>query len=90
MIEEYAGICVHIVTFTVIHCNPVAINLCYSIGAARVEGRTLPLGYLHRFAEHLTARGLVKADFFVYRADSIQHACDAERSGLACQYWLLP
>jgi hypothetical protein len=59
--DAVAGI--HPIGLAVIHRDPVGVQLGHTIGAARIEGRTLLLGDLLHQAVELTGAGLVDAGF---------------------------
>src|SRR5215475_13442196 len=48
------------ITLSVVHGNPIGINLGSAVGAARVERRRLPLWHFFRHSVHLRATRLVK------------------------------
>ena len=83
VIEEYAGAGEDIVTFPVIHGNPMAVGFCHAIGAAGPKGRMLVLGLLVDLAEHFAAAGLIEADGGIDQSNGFQHPRHAQGGELA-------
>ena len=90
VVEEDARDREHIVTLPIIHGDPVAVHLGHAIGAARPEGRALPLGNFLHLAKHLAAGSLVEANFLIDDANRFQHSRDAQPGDLARQDRLAP
>ena len=65
MVEQYAVASVHPIRLTVVDCDPVGIEFCYSIGRARIEGRCFRLRCFDNLSIELGRRGLVEADDFL-------------------------
>ena len=48
MVEQNAVAGIHAIGLTVVHGNPVGVELCHGVGTAWVEGRCFALrGFLH-------------------------------------------
>lgn len=65
VVEQYAVASVHPVRLTVVDCDPVGIELGYSIRRARIEGRSFRLRRFNNLSIELGRRGLVEADDFL-------------------------
>jgi hypothetical protein len=65
MVEQYAVASVHPVRLTVVDCDPVGIELGYSIRRARIEGRSFRLRRFDNLSIELGRRGLVEAYDFL-------------------------
>ncbi len=91
MVEQDAGNAVHVVAFTIVHRDPVAIDLGHPIRATRIERRLLALRHSLHFAEHLARRGLIEADaVLAKKLDCFEHTGHADGRKLARQAGLLP
>ena len=75
---------------TVILCDPVAVQLCNTVGAARIKRRLLVLRDGLHLAEHLRGRCLIEFRLRPDRPDRFEHIRDTERIDLRCRDRLLP
>ena len=62
--------------------HPVGINLCYSVGAARLKRSGFALRG-RRGAKHFRARSLVKSSFAAAAANRLKKACGSRASNIA-------
>ena len=88
VVEQNAVAGIHPVAFAVVHRDPVGIELCYAIGAARIKRRALLLGnFLHQAIE-LTGAGLVDPRFVCEPQDahSLQDPQRAQRITIGCVF----
>ena len=90
MIKQDSGAGEDIITFTIIHSNPVAVYLGHSVGASGIKRGFFALRNLTNLAKHFAARGLVKADGLVHHLDGFQHARYAKGGNLAGEEGLIP
>src|SRR5690606_21043048 len=74
----------------VIHCDPVAVQLGYAIGAAGVEGRRLVLALRLNQAEHLAGGGLIEARLGRELPNGLKYMGNAEPVDNAGRHRLIP
>ena len=90
VVEEDAGRRVEAKALAIVHRDPVAVELCDGVGAARIEGRRLGLRRLLDAAVHFGRGGLVEARVGLRRAHGLQHVRHADGGDGAGEDRLLP
>ena len=84
MVEQNAVRGVHVIRLTIVHRNPVGVELGGGIRRARIEGRGFALGNFLNLAVKFGRRGLVKSYllFHTENADSFQKTKRADGVGI--------
>ena len=78
MVEKNAGHSKEIITFTIVHRDPVTIDFGHTIRAAWVKGGGFGLGHFLDFAKHLAATSLIKFGIRFGHPHRIEHPRDTE------------
>src|SRR4026207_439042 len=90
MVEQNTGGGKHVERLAIVDCDPVSIYFCHTIWAARIKGSCLSLRHFEHTSKHLTGRGLIKTDLWVYKAYCFKNSGNAQRSNITCQRRLVP
>src|SRR6266481_527188 len=86
VIEKNAVAGEETITFPVIHCHPVRVDLRASIRAARPERSILALWRFRRCTKHFAAGGLVELGLEPYYSYCLQETDRSECSHIACVF----
>src|SRR5438876_6337095 len=78
MVEQDSRASKHVVTLAEVDCDPMAIELGNTVGAAWMKRRLFVLWGLVYFPEHFTARCLIKTNGPADLTHSFEHPCNAD------------
>ena len=90
MIEKNSGACIQIITLSVVLCDPVSIQFCYSVWRTWIEWSCLCLRNCLNQTKHLTCRSLIKSCFRFYCTNCFKHIGNTKSIDICCCQRLLP